>query len=78
MFRLVGQFLLMLHCFYSFQDRGNCPFCNECILNVYIKVYMRCLMFTSMLDPEKIFERKQLPVLPPGYPACDVAKASLL
>ena len=32
----------------SFQDRGNCPFYNECILNVYIKVYKICVVYINV------------------------------
>ena len=45
MFRLGGQFVLMLHCLH-FSRQGildTASFDNECILNVCIKIYMRCL-----------------------------------
>ena len=71
----------MFSCFtiFTFQNRGNCPCHNESImLNVYIKVYMRCLYQCWFL---KIYFSggKQLPVLLSWlHPVCDVAKASLL
>ena len=57
----------------------NRPFHNECILNVFIKVYVRCLHQCWLL--KRFFGGKQLglPVLPPWlHPVGDIAKATLL
>ena len=59
---------------FSFQDSygRNCSLQNECILNVYIKVYMRCLYQCWFV--KKYFGGKQLTILPPWlHPVCDVA-----
>ena len=72
----VGRACFTIFTFHDSYGR-NCPLQNECILNIYIKVYMRCLHQCWFL--KKYFEEKQLTVLPPWlHPVCDVAKASLL
>ena len=68
----------MLHYLhFSRQLWEKLPFQNESILNIHIKVYMRCLHQCWFL--KKIFGGKQLTVLPPWlHPVCDVAKTGLL
>ena len=67
---------------FTFQDSywRNCPFHDQCIINVCIKVYMRCLYQCWFLKKDFLEGTgKRLPVLPPWLRSvCDVAKASLL
>ena len=47
-------------------DTGYCSFHNECILNVYIKVYMRCLYQCWFLKKDFLEGSNNL-FDPPGY-----------
>ena len=44
----------------------NCPLQNECILHIYIKVYMRCFISVLVLET-KFLEGSNYLFYPPGY-----------